>query len=112
METKFERGILKVFKKDGKTFIYAVTTLPSINSHGEHEETIELFELPDLNDSIFINHIQSHLKDNEDVICKICGKTAIEIISKERVKGYCKILANDDKALTEIIEDYLKLMRL
>jgi len=34
-------------------------------------------------DNIFINHIQSHLKSNQKVICKICGKTATEIIEKE-----------------------------
>jgi hypothetical protein len=30
-------------------------------------------------DDIFIKHIQSHLKPNEEVICKICGRTAKEI---------------------------------
>ena len=34
-------------------------------------------------DNIFINHIQSHLESNQKVICKICGKTATEIIEKE-----------------------------
>lgn len=32
-------------------------------------------------DNLFINHIQSHLKEGEKVICKICGKTAEEIIN-------------------------------
>ncbi len=36
----------------------------------------------DLSDSIFINHIQQHLKPNEVVVCKICGKTAKEIIKE------------------------------
>ena len=31
-------------------------------------------------DNIFIRHIQSHLKEGEEVICKICEKTAKEII--------------------------------
>ena len=33
-------------------------------------------------DNIFISHIKSHLKDDEFVICKICGKSADEIIKK------------------------------
>ena len=36
-----------------------------------------------MKDTIFIKHIQSHLKDGEEVVCKICGKTAKEIISEE-----------------------------
>jgi hypothetical protein len=44
---KFEKGTLKTLKKNGKTFMYAVVTLPSINSSGEYEESVELFELPD-----------------------------------------------------------------
>ena len=32
-------------------------------------------------DDKFIKHIQSHLKDGEEVICKICGKTAKKILS-------------------------------
>ena len=34
-------------------------------------------------DNIFINHIKSHLKDGEFTICKICDKSADEIIKKE-----------------------------
>lgn len=33
-------------------------------------------------DDIFISHIKSHLKDDEFVICKICGKSADEIIKE------------------------------
>ena len=33
-------------------------------------------------DTIFINHIQSHLTKEEKVICKICGKSAEEIIGE------------------------------
>lgn len=82
-------------------------------TYGEVEENILPYALHlkeqevRTNDSIFINHIQSHLKENEDVICKICGKTAIEIISKERVRGYAHQLAKDDKALTEITNQYI-----
>lgn len=32
---------------------------------------------------IFIHHIENHLKEGENVVCKICGKTADEIISEE-----------------------------
>ena len=35
-------------------------------------------------DIIFIKHIQSHLKEGEEVICKICGKTAKEIITEAK----------------------------
>ena len=31
--------------------------------------------------SIFINHIKDHLKEGEVVICKICNKSADEIIN-------------------------------
>lgn len=34
-------------------------------------------------DAVFIQHIQSHLRGGEEVICKICGKTAKEIIGIE-----------------------------
>lgn len=36
------------------------------------------------NDDVFIRHIQSHLKNGENVICKICGKTAEEILKEEK----------------------------
>jgi len=39
-------------------------------------------------DDIFINHIKSHLKDGEFVLCKICGKSAEEIIKENK---QCKI---------------------
>ena len=32
-------------------------------------------------DTIFIRHIQSHLLPGEEVVCKICGKSAKEIIA-------------------------------
>jgi hypothetical protein len=34
----------------------------------------------------FISHIQAHLKPGEEVICKICGKTAKEIINEKLQK--------------------------
>ena len=33
-------------------------------------------------DDIFIQHIQNHLLNGQEVICKICGKTAKEIINE------------------------------
>lgn len=33
-------------------------------------------------DRKFFNHIQSHLQEGQEVICKICGKTAKEIINE------------------------------
>lgn len=33
-------------------------------------------------DSIFIKHIKDHLKEGQEVVCKICGKTAKEIITQ------------------------------
>mgnify|MGYP001587478626 CR=1 FL=1 len=34
-------------------------------------------------DGKFIAHIQSHLTEGQEVICKICGKTAKEIVEGE-----------------------------
>lgn len=33
-------------------------------------------------ESVFINHIKSHLKEGEFVICKICGKDVAEIYAE------------------------------
>lgn len=35
-------------------------------------------------DGVFIRHIQSHLEPGQEVICKICGKTAKEILEENR----------------------------
>ena len=35
-------------------------------------------------DASFISHIQSHLGKDQVVICKICGKTAEEIVKNDR----------------------------
>jgi len=35
---------------------------------------------PAANDRAFIEHIQQHLEPEQEVVCKICGKTAREII--------------------------------
>ena len=46
----------------------------------ENAEQIEAGEQPaPPADSTFIAHIQSHLKPGQEVVCKICGKTAKEI---------------------------------
>lgn len=37
-------------------------------------------------DDRFISHVQAHLKEGEKVICKICGKTASEIIDEANVE--------------------------
>lgn len=31
----------------------------------------------------FVNHVKSHLKEGDKVICKICGKTVDEIWDEE-----------------------------
>ena len=41
-----------------------------------------------VNDNIFISHIQTHLKEGEKVICKICGKSAEEIINEVMGEWY------------------------
>ena len=43
---KFEKGVLKIKEKNGKKYIYAIVTLPTKNSMGENEESIELLEMP------------------------------------------------------------------
>lgn len=48
------------------------------------------------NDLIFIDHIKSHLKEGEEVICKICGKSANEIITQQ---GKKKIRLNREKTV-------------
>jgi hypothetical protein len=48
------------------------------------------------NDEIFISHIQNHLQEGQNVVCKICGKTAVEIISEEKRRiGSGKLTLND-----------------
>jgi hypothetical protein len=36
-------------------------------------------ELDAAMDAPFISHIQAHLKPGQEVVCKICGKKALEI---------------------------------
>ncbi len=38
--------------------------------------------VPETPDNIFIRHIAAHLKPGQEVVCKICGKTAKEIINE------------------------------
>ena len=45
------------------------------------KKTYELASIKN-KDSIFINHIKSQLSKNQKVICKICGKSAEEIIKE------------------------------
>ena len=37
-------------------------------------------------DTVFIDHIKSHLTEGQEVVCKICGKTADEI-TKAKSRG-------------------------
>lgn len=39
----------------------------------------------DNNDGIFIRHIQSHLKEGQEVVCKICGRKAKDIIKEVKL---------------------------
>lgn len=38
---------------------------------------------PECDNNVFIKHIQTHLSEGQEVICKICGKTAKEIIENK-----------------------------
>ena len=43
-----------------------------------------LLQLPEVQDKEkFVEHIRKHLEKDEEVICKICKKTAREIIESE-----------------------------
>jgi hypothetical protein len=59
---------------------------PTINDYRNFlSEILDRYEPKPLReDRIFINHIQSHLKEGEEVICKICGKTAKVICENEK----------------------------
>ena len=39
--------------------------------------------MTELKDSVFIKHIQNHLTEGQEVICKICNKSAEEIVATE-----------------------------
>jgi len=55
-------------------------------------------------DDIFIQHIQSHLTPGQEVICKICGKTAKEITALSQPRA----TISRDKLLTK--EDIIMLV--
>lgn len=68
-------------------------------THKQIGELLEKINLPKElipnQDRIFIKHIKAHLKEGEEVICKICGKTAEEIINPNYFphpenQKYCK----------------------
>jgi len=48
----------------------------------------------------FVEHIKAHLKDGEEVICKICGKTAKEISTLRGQSG----ITNQNGEPMEIVE--------
>ena len=52
-------------------------------------------------DDTFISHIETHLKAGEEVICKICGRTAKEIINHERQKGLHRLTIEDISSIAE-----------
>lgn len=43
---------------------------------------IESAKKPDASDRRFIDHIKGHLSEGQEVVCKICGKTAKEICNE------------------------------
>lgn len=47
------------------------------------EMATEIDTLRASKDSVFIDHIQDHLEEGQEVICKICGKSAKAIIEEE-----------------------------
>lgn len=49
-------------------------------------QAMQMMKYVEHKDNIFISHIKSHLKDGEFVICKICGKSAEEIIRTSNEK--------------------------
>ena len=50
-----------------------------------HGEVIKPKEDKLNSDTKFIKHIQSHLREGQEVVCKICGKTAKEILNETNV---------------------------
>lgn len=63
-------------------------------------------------DGSFIAHIQSHLKPGQEVICKICGKTAKEITSDSGSSPYDFLrieLAHTTERAKKLEEELLRL---
>ena len=52
----------------------------------ELKEIIDTLSSTILTGHIFIQHIQDHLKDGEDVVCKICNKTVDDIYEEDKDK--------------------------
>jgi len=53
--------------------------LPAIIAEAEKRGA----RMTELKDSVFIKHIQNHLTEGQEVICKICNKSAEEIVATE-----------------------------
>lgn len=49
-------------------------------------DVVETLTSTILTGHIFIRHIQDHLKEGEQVICKICNKTADDIYEEDKDK--------------------------
>ena len=44
-----------------------------------------------MSDMTFIKHIESHLQPGEEVVCKICGRTAADICKHDRESNIIRI---------------------
>ena len=69
----------QIVTADIRIFIDTVVSIASRIINGELVEKAGKF----LRDEIFINHIKTHLGYGGKIVCKICGKSADEIIEKE-----------------------------
>lgn len=52
----------------------------------ELKEMVEVLTSTILTGHIFIKHIENHLKEGEQVICKICNKTVDDIYEEDKDK--------------------------
>ena len=65
----FKKTCGKLFLRKGQKGSFHLIT---------HERLEELLAIEN-SDAVFIQHIQSHLSEGQEVVCKICGKTAREM---------------------------------
>lgn len=64
-----------------------VEVLRILEYYGHFKSAAPQAEVTKSDDRIFIEHIREHLLPGQDVICKICGKTAHEIIRAGKGKA-------------------------
>ena len=81
MNKKLEKEELKIKAYGGD--LDAMLELIKLNSE-EIMERLEKIEGRASKSEIFVGHVQNHLKEDEKVICKICGKTIDEIYEEEK----------------------------